>query len=164
MNASEHRSRSLEILSLLLIPPVARRVRSARCLSAFENGFAAGWFFPVPSAFRRPLDIQWSPRLKRWTQGGSFNFERGDRFWNHLAGHWGSRRDPAITYRIQVLDSAPASRTWLHPFIDYGFVTFDLLHLDQVLGAEAPLFEMKTLTQYEFVRLLITGEGIPDLP
>jgi hypothetical protein len=64
--------------------------RSLTLLANFVDGFAAGWFFAVPEAFKDALDIRFGPRvlskqqdekqekLHLWTQGNKFSFSPGD--------------------------------------------------------------------------------------
>src|SRR5579864_4665352 len=58
--------------------------RLATCIANFVDGYAAGWFFSVPEAFKDTLDIQATQRMFDGkphiilTQGKLFSFSRGD--------------------------------------------------------------------------------------
>jgi len=58
--------------------------RSLVCIATFVEGFASGWFFPLPQAFRDALDVKQTERTLKgktetfWTQGKLYNFSAGD--------------------------------------------------------------------------------------
>jgi len=61
-----------------------RIVRSEILIAQFSGGYAAGWSFAVPEAFKEALDIRLTPKVFRkvtrqvYTQGQSFSFKQGD--------------------------------------------------------------------------------------
>ena len=68
-----------------------RKERSTTLIADFEeNGYAKGWHFQIPSAFRLALDIQMTPRIVNgnsedtWTQGEGFNFSEGDLLYDKI--------------------------------------------------------------------------------
>jgi hypothetical protein len=89
--------------------------RSPILIASFLDGYAAGWKFAVPEAFRESLDIRYTPRQVdkhieyMWTQGTQFNFTTGDLLydtplaynveWNHALRH--------ITLFVQIAEATP---------------------------------------------------------
>lgn len=76
----EHQESELIDLEL-----VARRVgRTEYLIAQFVDGYAAGWQFAVPEAFKESLDIRLTPKTLNkvvrqvWTQGQNFSFKQGD--------------------------------------------------------------------------------------
>lgn len=68
---------------------VARTTKRYEILIAqFIDGFALGWAFPVPEAFREALDIRMTTKkmckkdIQIWTQEASFSFKEGDAIHN----------------------------------------------------------------------------------
>jgi len=68
---------------------VARTTKRSEILIAqFVDGFALGWAFAVPEAFREALDIRMTTKMmckkeiRIWTQGMSFSFKEGDTIHN----------------------------------------------------------------------------------
>jgi hypothetical protein len=62
--------------------------RSEILIAQFVDGFAMGWVFAVPEAFREALDIRITTKaickktIQVWTQGMSFSFKEGDTLHN----------------------------------------------------------------------------------
>jgi hypothetical protein len=62
--------------------------RSEVLIAQFVDGFAVGWEFAVPEAFREALDIRITSKaiskktIQVWTQGMSFSFKEGDTLHN----------------------------------------------------------------------------------
>ena len=50
----------------------------------FQDGYAVGWKFPVPEAFREALDIKITPTIRDglYTQGKNYAFRAGDTIYN----------------------------------------------------------------------------------
>ena len=42
----------------------SRELRTLDLIAEFENGFAKGWLFPIPEAFKNELDIKLMPRME----------------------------------------------------------------------------------------------------
>jgi hypothetical protein len=73
---------------------VARRIgRTEYLIAQFSGGYAAGWQFPLPEAFKDALDIKLTTKMVRkvprqvWTQGQSFGFKEGDAVYNSLTAY-----------------------------------------------------------------------------
>ncbi|MFZ4219736.1 hypothetical protein ACEV6Q_18025 [Enterobacter ludwigii] len=69
--------------------------RSPVLIARFVNGYAAGWRFAVKPAFRDALDIKLTKEVdeqgklinQEWTQGTSYQFQRGDAFYSDALGY-----------------------------------------------------------------------------
>jgi len=124
---------------------------------------ADGWAFCVPSAFRSALDIKLTQRkvdgkpVMMWTQGSTFDFSAGDTIYDSPRAYepW-----DLSTFSI-CLDIRRASPTQPPNGTDRksrypGTVIFDVLTPNDVRSKLEKRRET-TLTQDEFVRMLILG-------
>lgn len=102
--------------------------RSDILIAQFVDGFALGWAFPLPEAFREALDIRMTTKkickkeIQIWTQGMSFSFKEGDTVHNSRLAYDDYalflRGNNPITLQVQ---SATSS----------GFVTTESFHIDE---------------------------------
>ncbi len=140
-----------------------RQKRSEKLIANFVNGYAEGWAFAVPEAFRDALDIKLTKRVKNkverlcWTQGDLFAFDEGDIIYDTLAAYtqWDQAMEK-IKRTCQVVRSTPCKLDSNHDLVQ-GAVFFQLF----VPNADRTgLQEVDALhcTQTEFVKYLKTGE------
>ena len=89
-----------------------REKRTTELIADFTDGYAAGWKFPIPSAFREALDIKWTKRGNEfmWTQGCSYNFLAGYLLYDCKEAYtlpWGEALK-FIKISFQIEESLPA--------------------------------------------------------
>ena len=91
--------------------------RSLVLVANFVGGYAAGWFFAVPAAFREALDIKegirvyGSEKVNLMTQGRLFSFKEGDTLYDTPKAYelpWGDALQHIILC-VQVLRASPVS-------------------------------------------------------
>ncbi len=166
----QSREQALAILSRLTQPQKGEQKRQGRlehCLRDPESDNSSGWFTHVPSRFNDALDIRQTERMENgvkktvWTQGGNFSFKPGDMIHDTEKGYlvWGEALRH-ILFSLCVtsaLDVSPAQNAAPRT---PGFVAFDV-YAPNSDRTEAILLKNIRLTQDAFVRLLITGEGLP---
>lgn len=158
--------------------PSYKYAKSRKLIANFKNGFAEGWYFAVPEAYRDALDITQEERavtLKHtevgkdgsktyriekhkemtWVQGRNFSFKKGDVIYDTPKAYeeW-SEALKHIKYSIQVTEAKP--NTVDHDGPVAGMVRFDIYTpnraksgIDKVASRE--------ITQDEFVSLLKHG-------
>ena len=128
-----------------------------------------GWFMHVPKCFNDSLDIRQTTRIKDgkasivWSQGCNFSFKDGDTVYDSpdAYGTW-SEALKKLKVAIQVrsaTDSGPqvvGSEGARQP----GNVTFDIL-VPTADRTKVQALGCRTLTQFDFVRMLIKGDGLP---
>lgn len=147
-------------------------VRSLALIATFKDGYAAGWRFSVPDAFRDALDIRKTTRIignqsrSIWTQGSNYYFKVGDVIHDVEQQPLWSTMLESLGCSLQVIAAAPASDS---PPIDAknhatskakaGTVKFQLLQPDANRKYLVPA-QVYECTQAEFVRLLQSGHLI----
>lgn len=119
------------------------------------------WFIHVPPCFNDALDLQQSRRMLNkvehsvWTQGARFSFKTGDVLYDTpMAYESWTDGMPPLRRCIQVIAATDASSP-----MDRGSVSFDLL-TPAPAGQRLVRTSSHVLTQEDFVRFLITGEGL----
>ena len=156
------KDRSLQILHALLAPAGGKYKRVAEPMVSFENGFTCGWALCVPESFRSALDIRQrvQTRNKRrsrvWTQGPWFHFQTGGILYDvpEAYGKW-PQAIKSVGICIHIVDAAPAMAT-ADGLRDPGYVTFEVFAPNEERTAWVVRNE-KTLTQDDFIRMLIAG-------
>jgi hypothetical protein len=129
-----------------------------------EAEYADGWFMCVPRCFNDSLDIRKTERVVKrqkqlsWTQGYVFSFSEGDILYDTAKAYesW-TEALKEMKVCIQVQSGTAASKTFA------GSVRFTTLVPD-VQKKKLVKVKEETLTQEEFVRLLISGERILSIP
>ena len=151
------------------------------------------WFMYVPTSFNGALDIQQTQRVLNpktkpvpvWTQGREFKFKNGDMIYDTPAAYdiWKEalkqfrfciqvrQSTDATTWKAIPAPAAPASELNLigkpnakTDFTRYpGSISFDV-YVPNHEKTQLTLLANVVLTQDAFVRLLITGEGMPPGP
>lgn len=140
------------------------RVRTETLKDSFGN--------PVPETDKngkpkiskgKPVYQKIKYRYYTWTQSTSFDFRAGymihstpnipDQCWKEQLLH--------TTASVQVIDAMPASSGSAQIDRDPGFVTFKLYRHSETDNKVCT--ELHTVTQEDFVRLLITGEVRKDI-
>lgn len=173
LDFNQSREQALAILCRLTQPQLdeegkeKRQIRLESCLREPEAKNSPGWFMCVPSYFNDPLDIRQTERIENgvkrtvWTQGGNFSFkpgymihdtEKGYLVWREALQHL--RFSLCVT---RAMDVSPAQNG--APRIA-GYVMFDVFVRNSD-RTQAVFLKNISLTQDAFVRLLITGEGLP---
>lgn len=67
--------------------------RSTALIANFNDGYAVGWKFAVKETFKSALDIKLTKitfeglSYEAWTQGSSYQFQRGDTFYSDTLGY-----------------------------------------------------------------------------
>jgi hypothetical protein len=128
-----------------------------------EAEYADGWFMCVPRCFNDSLDIRKTERVVKrqkqlsWTQGYVFSFSEGDILYDTAKAYesW-TEALKEMKVCIQVQSGTAASKTFA------GSVRFTTLVPD-VQKKKLVKVKEETLTQEEFVRLLISGERMPSI-
>lgn len=132
-----------------------------------ESDVTPGWFMHVPKCFNEALDIKKAPRVIDrkpqlvWTQGSLFAFKTGDIIYDTERAYeqW-SQALRYIGVAVQVRKAVDATSSSPGASRIPGSVTFDVLvpTADRVRIVPTAC---RTVTQDEFIRLLITGDGLP---
>lgn len=152
----------------------AKATRSPVLIAAFVDGYALGWRFAVPEAFKEPLDIKRTVRSvkkrqeENWTQGRLFNFIPGSILYNTRLAYdlpWGEALDK-IKLAVQVVESEPSKmvqsqlkkteRPVSFVKVKPGALVFNLFVPKKDPQRIVPL-ERITTDQEEFVGFLQTG-------
>jgi len=145
----------------------SREKRLTELLRDPESDQGGGWFMYVPRCFNDALDIRQRPRVidgrttTVWTQGSTLAFKPGDLIYDteRAYGEWSEAlRHVGVAVQVKSATDAVASQ----PGVDRapGSVTFDVLlpSADRSMLVSSGCL---TLTQDGFVRMLITGDGLP---
>lgn len=136
--------------------------RSEVLIADFVDGFAQGWMFAVPDAFRGALDIKMTERVKKgikrlcWTQGNQYAFAEGDILYDNPAAYtdW-DQAMKKINRVCQVIRATPCSLNNNREVI-HGAVFFQLFE-PNINKTELLEGETHHCTQAEFVKYLKTG-------
>jgi hypothetical protein len=161
----------LGILAMLENPSLSRESRLTKLLRDPNADGTPEWFMNVPAYFNDALDIKQTPRVTAdlnqvskiaassqlvWTQGSNFAFKTGDFIYDVTTKNerW-SQTLNSVRYAIQILDAQDAKAGFT------GRVVFDVLKPDSQRSRLARKFS-RTMTQIEFVRMLLTGEGVRE--
>lgn len=156
------KDRSLQILNRLLVPAGGRYERILEPIALFENGYTMGWSLCLPESFRPALDIRRQVRnmggqkVPVWTQGPWFSLQTGDMLYDvpEAYGKW-SLAIKTVNVCLHVVDAASASAV-KGGLREPGFVTFEIFTPNDERTAWVIRNE-KTLTQDDFIRMLIVG-------
>jgi hypothetical protein len=157
--------------SLEMLPKIIgfKNKRSVELIADFTDRYAKNWGICVPSYFLDALDIKLTDRiikkdkLKLLTQGSAFNFAVGDTFYNHAhpyCNHFinnNKLEQPPLC--ISVESSTPCIPENNNNSRNTGMVYFKIL-INRGKNQSECCWETighKTLTQDEFVELLIRG-------
>ena len=154
---------ALRVLERLAQPSGKRgeRLTDPDLLRDPEGPGTPGWFVHVPPCFNDALDLQQSRRVLNkvehsvWTQGARFTFKTGDVLYDTPIAYasWAEGMPP-VRLCIQVTAATDASSS-----IDKGSVSFDVLK-PAPDGSHLVRTSSHVLTQEDFVRFLIIGEGL----
>lgn len=144
-----------------------RKKRVENFLREPEAESSPGWFMHVPRRFNDALDIRETEKLGRgvaWTQGSNFSFKPGDAIYDSEKGYcvW-SEALQHIKGSICVKSAIDASQANKGIPRNPGYVRFELFATHPDRTKVVSLGEY-SLTQDEFVKLLITGKAhsIPE--
>lgn len=129
-----------------------------------SDGSSEGWAFCVPPAFNDSLDIRLTSRIidgkpeNVWTQGSAFNFKAGEILYDtpEAYGKWTTPLS-AITCSIQIEFSSGAGLSDSGNQRSSGVVKFKVYKPDGTKEKLVPFGTDVTMTQDEFVKLLIVG-------
>jgi hypothetical protein len=153
----------LEVLNQLLHRSCVGGERLEALLKNPDEDGAAMWFMHLPKSFNDALDIKQTSRKDNgktvtiWTQGSGFAFKAGDTIYDtgkaYLEWKQALRH---IKVCIQVRDAIEAQAGVASKS---GSVSFDVLVPDEE-RSKLVLSTSSTLSQGEFVKLLISGQGL----
>jgi hypothetical protein len=161
--------RSLKIHKNLINNKKYRSTRFIELIADFTNGYSRNWWFCVPSFFYEALDIKLTERVVnnkrvyKLTQGSNYNFTTGDTFYNHAYPYCkdflciNQPEQPQIC--IQIQSATPCIQESENNQRNPGSVSFKIL-INRGKNQSECSWEtigFKTLTQDEFIELLIKG-------
>lgn len=142
-----------------------REVRStSRFLKDPEAEQASGWYFPLPKAFNKALDIRKTDRVidgqkvKAWSQGSYFTFDEGDLLVSGgNADIWGKSftKETVCLQVVESLYSMPATDTESRYS---GEVTLKIFRPDDITG-KPRYCGMTVISQDALIEYLITGQN-----
>lgn len=142
-----------------------REVRStSRFLKDPEAEQATDWYFPLPKAFNKALDIRKTDRVidghkvKVWSQGSYFTFDVGDMILSGCKPDIWSKSFTKEVICIQVVDalySMPATDTDSRYS---GEVTLKIFRPDDIAG-KSRYCGMAVISQDALIEYLITGRN-----
>lgn len=161
------KQKALDILDRLKRSGASKEDRLTDLMRDPFSDATPGWFMHVPKCFNDALDIKQTTRVigkqsaSIWTQGATFTFKTGDLLYDTSKAYelW-SLALQHIRVAVQVRSAIDATSP--QPGIPRkpGSVTFDVLEPTEDRTKLVPKGSC-TLTQDEFVRMLITGNGLP---
>jgi len=132
-----------------------------------EKDGTPGWFMHLPKCFNEALDIRQTTRkvdgktVMVWTQGAGFAFKVGDTIYDSERGYDGWEQ--ALRHMrlcVQVRSATDATSPQLSVARTSGSVAFDIL-IPSPDGTRLVPSASYSVTQDEFVRFLISGDGLP---
>jgi len=142
-----------------------REKRGVKLLKPHDSdGTSEGWAFCIPPAFNDSLDIRLTSRIIEgkqenvWTQGSSFNFKAGEILYDSPEAYsaWNTAL-AKISHSIQIEFSSGAGLTDSDSKRSAGMVKFKIFKPDNHMRKLVPVGNDVTMSQDEFVKLLILG-------
>jgi hypothetical protein len=164
------KTKALELLDSITQHRTGRFERPTELLHDPEAEQSEGWFMHVPRCFNRALDIRRTPRVPEpncdpvmvWTQGREFTFEKGDTIYDTPNAYltW-SKALQHIRLCLLVTSATGATSPPAPELRSAGSVAFEVL-IPNNDKTRLVLSACHVLTQDAFIRLLISGEGLPE--
>ncbi len=176
-----YQEHALRLLDDVLLAPRAgaRTLRSEQLLCRLEplieyasispDEFCRGWAFSVGACFADALDCKLQQRTKDgqkywlWTQGNMFAFRTGYTFHDTAIASgepWGVTLT-RLSYSLTITEAISCSTQTHESPRNPGLVTFQVHRPDRPGAADGqalrPYGETRTVTQDEFLRILIVG-------
>lgn len=154
------RTEALSTLTKLVTGGKTREHRLTTLMRAPEDA-SADWFMHVPVCFNNALDIRRTIRVGAdkpvWTQGANFSFSAGDTIYDTTQAYdrWADAL-LHIRYCFHVSQATAVSPPTTGAGRQPGSVTFTVSTPNEPRSALSHV-RTSTVTQDEFVRLLITG-------
>lgn len=158
---------ALELLERVLRLNGAKDDRLTDLLLPPDREGDHGWFVHVPRCFNDPLDIRLTERVLNgenkltWTQGSWFAFKVGDTFYDTAQVRaeelWADSMQH-LRFCITVLRAGDARPRDGESERSPGYVELEV-HKPDAERKRLVLVGTFSMTQDQFVRLLITGEG-----
>jgi hypothetical protein len=157
----------LKLLERLTRASAKKEERLTDLLKNPEMDVSQGWYMHVPTCFNNALDLRQTPRKVDgktetvWTQGSVFSFKPGDTIYDTPKAYsvWA---EAVQTIRLCVQVKSAIDATSPQPSVPRspGSVEFDVLvpNSDRTRLVHTG---SHVLTQDQFVRFLISGEGVP---
>ena len=160
------RDAELAILDRLKSPQEKKPERLSELLRDPDADATPHWFMNVPKCFNEALDIRETTRVIKktptlvWTQGSTFAFKPGDILYDteKASGEW-SEALRHIKVSLHIRSATCANSQQPGASRAPGVVSFDVM-TPSTDAAHLITISSRTLTQDEFVRLLISGEGL----
>jgi hypothetical protein len=164
------RQQAMDLLGRLTRSRKEKQDRFVELLRDAESESSQGWFMHVPKRFNAALDIRETERVERgvkrvvWTQGAMFSFKQGDLIYDTADGYlvWSAALQH-IKICLSVTSAAEVTAPQQGAPRIPGSVGFDVFVPNQDRTAVVRA-ATGNLTQDGFVRLLISGEGLPQYP
>ena len=155
---------ALNILDDLIREKRPRENRTTKLLKDPSAESGEGWYMCVPPWFNEALDIKRTESVKDnkkrlvWTQGSRFSFKQGDTVYDTIDAYkvW-SEALKSIRLCVQVTMACSAAPPTKVSERFFGSVTFSILTPNKARSNLIERVAVHTMSQDDFVRLLIAG-------